>query len=276
MPKRVAIVGTAETWREAPWNDPDVTIVTLNDAHALGMPRIDVHYELHPLNRLWIYRKGTPVNMHDVPFGHYVRPEGHIEWLAAMAQQRRVWTQDAPPEGWPEARQFPRQEITETFKDLLFLDPTWGKEYIASGPAWILLNEYRQGAEEFVITGIHLATQREYVDQRPNFEYLIGYLLGRGCRITLPQRTPVCKAPHVYGYEPRLTVEKDRLAAKAHKVNQRRSQVIGDLLHSRRWSRRSARLRDELVRLDVEHREIQHQSGAIDLRDQLSRPEWRV
>ena len=113
MSKRVAIVGTAQTWKEAPWGEKDVAIHTLNDAYMLGMPRIDVHYEMHPLNQFVFRKPGEKASMSDVPFGFYLRPEGHLEWLHKFAQTKRLWLQHPPPEGWPEARQFPRDEIRE-------------------------------------------------------------------------------------------------------------------------------------------------------------------
>ena len=45
--KKLAIVGTAETWRDAPYDDLSWKIYSLNDAYRLGLKRADMWADIH-------------------------------------------------------------------------------------------------------------------------------------------------------------------------------------------------------------------------------------
>src|SRR5262245_14399011 len=97
---RAVIVGTAETWKRAPWNDPSAYIVSLNDAYALGLPRVDEWVELHPLDHMYFRDpRHKVVTADQIPEGFYVRPKGHLNTLQEMAKTIPVWLQQEPPEG---------------------------------------------------------------------------------------------------------------------------------------------------------------------------------
>ena len=91
--KACAIVGTAQTWKLAPWNDPSVDILGLNDGYVLGMrqghpnglPRMSVWFDLHPFAQMSFHaaHKRT-VLASEIPQGAYLRPEGHLQWMKAQ------------------------------------------------------------------------------------------------------------------------------------------------------------------------------------------------
>ena len=90
---RFAIIGTAESWKECPWDDPGLTIISLNDAYQMkdargqGLGRIDEWYDLHPLDRMWFRPKDKhEFKVGEIPEGVFVRPEGHIEWMQERAK----------------------------------------------------------------------------------------------------------------------------------------------------------------------------------------------
>ncbi len=56
--KRCAIVGTAESWKDTPWDDPSLEIWSLNDAYSLnGFQRADRWFELHPTDKFYFRPK---------------------------------------------------------------------------------------------------------------------------------------------------------------------------------------------------------------------------
>jgi len=274
--EKCAIVGTAQTWKETPWNDTSLDIWTLNDAYMLGMPRIDVHFEQHPLD-MFVYRKhDQKVFTHaDIPAGHYLRPEGHLEWLKKKADDSLVITKEAPPADWAHAMQYPREAMEKEFADFLWVDKTWDRPYASSGPLWMMLLAISMGYKEIQIYGIHLATEREYVEQRPNFEGIIYYAIGKGIKIHLPKTAPICKGTHVYCYEKRYSQERDALRHHVSVVDQKRAKVTSQLL-KRPWWKSRGPLEHRMLELDADRAELASQLGRIDFAETLERPEWRV
>ena len=205
--KRCAIVGTAPTWKQAPWNDQTLDILALNDCYSLGLPRASVWFDLHPFHEMiFVATHAKSVHVKDVPIGAYMRPQGHLDWLKSRPYP--VFLQDAPKD-WPNAHTFPREAVLERFKPLWPWRVDWkgrvsqGVDYEASTPAWMLMWAICQGYNEIHVYGIHLATEWEYVEQRPNFEFLLGAAAMAGVRVVLPKSTPICRGRFRYAYEPK-------------------------------------------------------------------------
>lgn len=276
--KGFGIIGTAETWRETPWTDGGWYLTSLNDAYMLGLPRVDGWYEQHPLDK-FVYRKTdarhTSVTPNDIPAGYYLRPEGHLRWLQDFAKTRPLWLQQDPPPGWLHAQRYPVEHICTKYAKVLFIDPTWKKPYVAAGPSWMLLQALDQGYDHIGIWGIHLATEREYVEQRPEFEGLIRYAIGLGVRITIPKTTPICHSRHVYCYEPRLSQAQDPVRYQIALLDQQRGPLMQALIH-RPWWRGTQRLLDQIAELDAEKLDLKQQLGRLQLQESLAGPEWRV
>jgi len=206
--KRCAIVGTAPTYIQTPWTDPTLEIFGLNDGYSLGMARADRWFDLHKFSQMAFVPPGArKIPQGSVPLGSYVRPAGHLDWL--RGRPFPVMLQEAPLPGWKTAQQFPLAEV------LTFWAKFWpwrvtasgvvspGTDYEASTPALMLMWAVLQGYTEIHIYGIHLATEWEYISQRPNMELLIGVAAGLGIKIVLPTKTPLCKASYRYAYEPK-------------------------------------------------------------------------
>ena len=213
-----------------------------------------------------VFRAGTVVAESDVPIGAYVRPSGHLEWLRTRPQP--VYFQQ-PPAGWPTAKRFPLEEI------LAYWQPVWpyrltrkglleaGRAYETSTPSLMLMQAVAEGYQEIHVYGIHLATQWEYIEQRPNFEFLLGVAAGKGIKIVLPQQTPICQSKFQYAYEPKADLpmqaaEREIRAIKARGLQAR--QALG----STRWWQvgRKKDLAQTLETLDV---------ALLDVRQQASR-----
>lgn len=246
MHERVAIVGTAQSWTKTPWTDAGLHIRSLNDAYRMkGFVRADAWYDLHPLDKFF-YPDGEKVYAHQIPPGHYCRPKDHIEWLSK--QNIPVWLhpehllQHPETANWMHARAFPKATI----------EAHYGR-YFASSPGWMIGQALMEGVKELHIYGIHLATEREYIEQRPNFEMLCGCLLGRGKRtisvkdglrryetadglLVLPEATPVLQATFQYAFESRPKSHEEPIRWELHKLDIKRSRVIEGLKRKARWS----------------------------------------
>lgn len=248
--ERFAIVGTAPSWTLTPWADTSLVIAGLNDMYQIpGIQRVDEWYDLHPLDHFYFVEKPpkgqkSAIYAHQVPFGYYVRPAKHLDWLAT--QTMPVWlspdyaTQLPTAATWPHAQPFPRAEIEAAFGT-----------YFGSTPAWMLAHGILRGAKEIHIYGIHLATEQEYVEQRPNFEFLIGCVLGPGQRtlrrldgkryyetahglVVLPEASPLLSAKFQYAFEPSPRRKLDPIQWELHKAQVKQQRRMQALL-SARW-----------------------------------------
>ncbi len=257
MNPRVAIIGTAPSWQMVPWQDTDLQCWSLNDAYQLkGFVRAYRWYDFHGLDKFFHPPAGQALYAHQIPPGHYVRPEGHRAWLA----QQKIPTFLHPdyvqqyPEAatWAHAQPFPKAQIEAAFG-----------RYFTSSPSWMLAHAVLDGVQDISIYGIHLATQQEYIDQRPGFEYLIGRVLGRttlvitvkdGMRhyttqdghIALPEASPVLQAPFQYAFDVRPSSLSDPITWELHKV-QVKQQRLAKALQSRPWWQPFAVVEEPLV-----------------------------
>jgi hypothetical protein len=251
MSKRVAIIGTAPSWIKTPWNDPALTIWALNDAYCSrdirgqGIPRADAWWELHPLDKMY-FRKAEQkvIRAEDVPPGHYIRPEGHIEWLKQQAQTIPVYLQAEPPADWPaNARRFNVEAVIAEFG-----------EHWASGPQYMVAQAILDGYEEIHVYGIHLSTQAEYIEQRPLFEHMLGIARGRGIRVVMAEESPVTRHSWRYAYEPKPTAPADparqALKAELRAAQKRKDELVQALVTWPRFTSKAAAL-EELRRVQV-------------------------
>lgn len=231
--RRIAIVGTAGSWTQAPFGNPAVEIWSLNDAYQLpGFARADRWYDFHPLDKYHFVEVVDGVQpkiyAHQLPPDRYLRPAGHLDWLATQPFPKFLHpdfaTQHPEAATWPNVHPFPRAAIEAHFG-----------RYFTSSPGWMLAHAVMEGIRDIEIYGIHLSTEHEYIDQRPNFEFLIGCVLGSGKRtvtkadglrvyesptgrIVLPERSPVLEATFQYAFEPSPRKKLEPLRWELHKA----------------------------------------------------------
>ena len=243
--KRVAIVGTAQTWKLTPFDDGALEIWSLNDAYRMkGFQRATRWYDFHPLDHFY-FPKGDVVHPAEVPPGHYVRPAGHLDWLGnaliPVYLHPEFVTQYPAAAAWSHARPFPKVEIEEYFG-----------RYMTSSPAWMLAHAVMEGYRDIQIYGIHLATEQEYIEQRPNFEFLLGRVLGpskaavttvKGIRsyetpdgrVSLPEASPVLQSPFQYAFQPRPRAKEEPLKWEVHKLTVKRERAVVALKNRPWW-----------------------------------------
>lgn len=236
--KRICILGTAPTWRDAPWDDPSVEMWALNDAHLLNLPRADRWFDLHPIDKMFFRGAGQKIHGHDVPAGFFLRPKGHLAWL--RSQQIPVYVQDAAALGSPSARTFPRDEIVKRF----------GPNF-ASSPAWMVALAMLEGATEIYIYGIHLATEWEYLRQKPNLLFLMGVAAGLGITLHLPKGCPLLAEKHQYGYEPDPDVPKVAAQRRVQQLEHERA-AVAKAPKRRWWQRKDPNRASRLAWLDAQ------------------------
>lgn len=238
--KRIAIIGTAPSWRATPWDDPTLEIWCLNDFHVLNAPRATRWFDLHPLDKLYFRDPAKrKVFAGDVPAGFFVRPTGHLEWL--RRQTIPVYVQDAAALGSPNAVTFPKAEIEAKF----------GRHF-ASSPAWMIGLALLEGVTELHIYGIHLATEWEYLKQKPNMTFLLGLAAGMGVKVVLPKGCPLLAESHQYAYEEDPDVPTVALKRKVERFNAERIGIKAREQQRKWYQRRDPNFRSRLAFLNAQ------------------------
>jgi hypothetical protein len=244
--RRVCIVGTAPTWKEAPWDDPSMEFWCLNDFHLLKPKRADRWYDLHPFDHMYFHSGGKKILSHQVPPGYFIRPQGHLEFL--KAQSIPVYVQDASLLGTPNARTFPKADVEAA------VGP-----YFASSPAWMVGHALAEGVTELHIYGIHLATEWEYLKQKPNMAFLLGMAAGRGVKIVIPKTAPLLRESHQYAYQvdpdlPKVAIKRrmDGLQMELRAVEQKMAVRRWWQRVDPNWATRKAWLQAQLMDCQLE------------------------
>ena len=227
--KRCAILGTALSWTQCPFDDKTLEVWGLNDGYLLGQPRAERWFDLHPFHQMHFRPQGErTVNQAEVPVGVYLRPAGHLEWLKTRPMP--VFLAEKRPD-YPTSQTFPKDQLLEWFKPLWPLRLSRGKtiqpgpDYEVSTPSWMLMLAIAEGYQEIHIYGIHLATQWEYVQQRPNFEFLLGIAAGRGIKVVLPDASPICRASYRYAFEKKADLPEQEATLAINLIKQEGAQL---------------------------------------------------
>lgn len=180
--KKVALLGFADSWKLAPFDDPEVEIWGLNELWKYLKPdRWARWFELHDADTLGVTKR-------DLSEGEQKR---HLEWLAAQQPGRPIYMQPQFCDGrFPAAVPYPLERMIDRFG-----------RYFTSSIGYMLAVAIADGYDWIGLYGIDLASDVEYQHQRPNAEYLIGLARGMGKTVVLAETSAICKAGHLYGFE---------------------------------------------------------------------------
>ena len=175
--KKVCILGTAWTKKDAPWGDDSYDFWTLSPTLShpdIDHGKIDVLFEMHP-ERYW-------------------KSDEVISRLRGF--DGPVYMIDRVPE-IPNSVRYPIERAREEF-----YIPAMGDDlYVTNSITWIMMLAYLEGYEEFYLYGVHMEMNSEYGYQKPGCEYLIGYLQAKGKKVVIGEGSPILKTPYLYGYK---------------------------------------------------------------------------
>lgn len=233
---KIALVGSAPSWQKAPFGDPSWDIWAMNDLYLKGLPRATAWFELHQFDRLLFLPEGWPDDRAIIqPPNRYPRPHDHFAQLAALGCLVFVQPQDvaaAQEAGIMNARPFPFDAAQAVFP----------APYVASSAAWLLLYAMARvdmlprtkDRLEVGIYGIDM-THGDYQYERPNFECLLGFAVGRGVTITLPKGCALMSTSHRYALEPDPIAIPMELMAAQVEAHQARDQTLTALKRAPWW-----------------------------------------
>lgn len=203
--RRVAIVGTAPSCRDAPYDLPDWEIWACSARNA-HIPRFDRFYEIHG-DRETADR----------------RDRAHVQRLAEAPG--KVWQF----ERWP--------ELGETnLIDRAAIEARWPTYFLSSSIAWMIAHALIEGVDELGVWGVDMAHETEYAEQKPGCMYFLHEARRAGIVVHLPLESPLSieRPPYPdYHYMPlRYYIEK-QLASDEQKAAEI-DQHVARLMEQRR------------------------------------------
>lgn len=181
-PRRIAILGFADTVHDAPFSDPS--------------------WEMWGMNGLWRVLKEIPASRFaawfEIHTPDYIRKHEQAsnigtqqsDWLKTQ-QPFPIFMQQHYPE-YPSSVEFP---IEEMVRDL-------GHDYFTSSVALeIAYALMLPDVSEIGLWGIDLVHGTEWGDQRPCAEFWLGRAEGKGIKVTVHEKSALLKQRGRYGYE---------------------------------------------------------------------------
>jgi len=169
---KVAILGFAPSYVDAPFGDPSVHIWTMNYHHQ-DVTRTDRIFELHDWDT--------------------IVKEGHVQSL--QASKAPVYLQDVRPE-IPSSVRYPIEAMTERYKL-----PNTDTPYFTNTASYMIALAIEEGVTELQLFGLDMTHDTEYGSQRPSCEFFLGVAMGRGIRVVIHRLSDLCKTAFLYGYE---------------------------------------------------------------------------
>ena len=169
--KKVCLVGFADSYKLAPFDDPSYSIWGLNQLYR------------------WIPRADRWFEMHKDYVGDEVDGTNYYQWLKDAPIPIYMLYKDHTI---PNSIEYPLNKVVTTLG---------GRYYFTSTIAYMLALAIYEGFEVIEIDGIDLAADSEYSYQKPNAEYYIGIATERGIRVDVPKTSALLKQRYLYGYQ---------------------------------------------------------------------------
>lgn len=215
--KKLCILGTAETMKQAPFEDDSFEIWGMSSlTNNPECKRIDRAFEFHP-RRYW----------------------GQLPVLMRFEKvQCPIYMQDHYDEV-PTSVRYPYEEVRE-----MFHLPVMGDHlYVTNSITWIILLGLYEGYKDFALFGVHMSNDIEYGYQQPSCSWALGIihgkmLAGEPYTLDLPKESSLLKARYEYGYEEPselmilIEARRDGLKAGVEKTSKEMASLQQSKLHT--------------------------------------------
>ena len=187
--KKVAICGFAtNTLHLVPWNDPTFELWGMNQGAMNFQRKADRWFEMH-------LPEYTP-DIRDPEYLKFLQNAGVPIYMIEAY------------EDYPTSVRYPIEAAINYL----------GRDYFMSSVAFMATLAAMEGFQEIHLYGINLAIGDEYFYEKPNAEWVIGVLQGRGIKVVVPIASSLLKQEYRYGYQPQRSAN---TMTKALLINRR-------------------------------------------------------
>ncbi len=162
QPLKIAIIGTAPTCWDAPYDDESWTIWSLSGCFELRK-RYDAWFEIHSNQAI------------------ADSPENYRVFLKE-AGEKLIISENNPE--YPLAKLYPKDDMFKLYP----------RKYFTSTIAWMLALAISLNPDEIGLWGVDMVgIENEYHRQRPCCEYYVGLAEGKGIKVTIPKNSALMK-----------------------------------------------------------------------------------
>lgn len=217
--KKVAIVGFASHWNQAPFDDKEFEIWSLNEAYDMRMTDgSDPWVKPKAEGRLrWFEIHGRETEYAGNPFFHSRNASNeHAAKMAALnclVYMQKHW------DDIPNSVEYPLQAMIAKYGG-----------YYTNSISYMMALALSEGFQEIHIYGVDMAQGSEYAAQRPSCEYFLGIAKAAGVRVYMPQESDLLKTSHLYGWEqPKAHAMMVKLDSRKGELQTRLGQVQAEL-----------------------------------------------
>lgn len=210
------VIGFANSKEQVPWDRPNTEFLALNELHDwyenAQAARVAAGQPARPWRAWFELHQDRDIG----PCGQQDRPDSdaHWRWMRALpADPERPLYMQRRREDVPASVTFPLTELYERIAArVLALQSR--PMYLASSIGMMLMWAICQGRDAQLmpdgsgthydwigVYGIDLASDSEYVWQRPNAEFYLGLASGLGIDVEVAQDAAILRGAGVYGYE---------------------------------------------------------------------------
>ena len=184
--RKVAIVGFSNTRDQAPFDNKDYEIWTVNNLHQF-VPRQDRIFEIH---QRWTWDG----QLHGKP------ADEHVKFMQTCVIP--VYNCQVFPD-IPTSIRYPIELMTEEFgmPRAGFTNPDHKDGYWTNSISMMIALAIYEKFDVIEVYGVDMAVGTEYNEQRPSCEYYLGIARGRGIEVRLPAECDLVKSRYIYGFE---------------------------------------------------------------------------
>lgn len=228
MRDTVYIVGSTSHWEQTPWGE-DAEYWGMNTMwRTQSVSRFTAWFELHHLETMYQNYPG----LEDTDHLDWLREDHGID-VFAWADQIMTDQQINIRRGLP----FPRDAVLEFFHP-------W--RYFTNSVTWLVGYAIQSGAKKIGVYGVDMATSKEHRRERPSVEWLLGWALGAGIEIDIPDTSDLLHVGYLYGSEQALDVT-EKVRAYVAELEER---AIDLMASEQRYRRRGDELRGAVEALE--------------------------
>lgn len=185
---KVCIVGCADSKTITPFGRDDMEFWGVNNLYGVNLPGAhwDRWFEIHNIEvgPDGKFRRREDLEFRGQPVDEYLKGLAKLDCPVIYMQKH--W------EEVPNSIEYPLGPVTALFG-----------RYFTNSISYQIALAILMGYEEIHVYGVDMAVGSEYAHQRPSCEFFLGWAMGRGIKVFIPDEADLLKSRFMYGFEER-------------------------------------------------------------------------